>query len=31
VSPASSVFHQIIDTFFQGQPDEATLHRLQAR
>ena len=28
VSPAGSVFHRIIDTFFQGQPDETTLRRL---
>jgi hypothetical protein len=31
VSPAGSVFHQIIDTFFQGQPDETTLRRLQSQ
>ena len=31
VSPAGSVFHRIIDTFFQGQPDETTLHRLQSQ
>ena len=30
VSPAGSVFHQIIDTFFRGQPDETTLRRLQS-
>ena len=31
VSPAGSVFHRIIDTFFQGQPDETTLRRLQSQ
>lgn len=30
VSPAGSVFHRIIDTFFRGQPDEATLRLLGA-
>ena len=30
VSPAGSVFHRIIDTFFRGQPDETTLRRLQS-
>ncbi|MBI4484755.1 MAG: DUF1810 domain-containing protein [Acidobacteria bacterium] len=29
VSPAGSVFHRIIDRFFQGQPDERTLRLLQ--
>jgi uncharacterized protein (DUF1810 family) len=29
VSPAGSVFHRIIDVFFQGQPDEATVRRLE--
>jgi uncharacterized protein (DUF1810 family) len=28
VSPAGSVFHRIIDTFFKGQPDETTLRWL---
>ena len=28
VSPAGSVFHRIIDVFFQGQPDEQTLRLL---
>ena len=31
VSPAGSVFHQILDAFFGGQPDETTLRLLQAR
>jgi uncharacterized protein (DUF1810 family) len=31
VSPAGSVFHQILDTFFQGRPDDATLRLLQPR
>jgi uncharacterized protein (DUF1810 family) len=31
VSPAGSVFHQIIDTFFRGQPDEATLRLLPSQ
>jgi uncharacterized protein (DUF1810 family) len=30
VSPPGSVFHQIIDAFFQGQADETTLRRLQS-
>jgi len=30
VSPAGSVFHRILDTFFQGRPDEATLRLLQS-
>jgi uncharacterized protein (DUF1810 family) len=31
VSPAGSVFHRIIDRFFQGQPDERTLRLLQSQ
>ena len=31
VSPAGSVFHRAIDTFFQGQPDDRTLRLLQSR
>ena len=31
VSPAGSVFHQIIDTFFQGRRDETTLRGLQSK
>ena len=31
VSPAGSVFHRMLDTFFEGQPDETTLRLLQAR
>jgi uncharacterized protein (DUF1810 family) len=31
VSPAGSVFHGIIDQFFDGQPDERTLRRLQSQ
>ena len=31
VSPAGSVFHRLLDTFFQGQPDEATLSLLQSQ
>jgi uncharacterized protein (DUF1810 family) len=30
VSPAGSTFHRIIDTFFQGQPDDRTLRLLQS-
>jgi uncharacterized protein (DUF1810 family) len=31
VSPAGSVFHRILDRFFQGQPDEKTLRLLQSQ
>jgi uncharacterized protein (DUF1810 family) len=31
VSPAGSVFHQILDLLFQGRPDEATLRLLQSQ
>jgi uncharacterized protein (DUF1810 family) len=31
VSPSGSVFHRIIDKFFQGQPDETTLQQLHSR
>jgi uncharacterized protein (DUF1810 family) len=31
VSPPGSIFHQILDAFFQGQPDETTLRRLQSQ
>jgi len=31
VSPAGSVFHRILDTFFQGRPDEASLRLLQSQ
>jgi uncharacterized protein (DUF1810 family) len=28
-APANSVFHQVIDRFFDGQPDPATLERIK--
>ena len=31
VSPAGSVFQRILDTFFDGQPDQTTLRLLQTR
>lgn len=30
VSPAGSVFHRLLEKYFQGQPDERTLQRLAA-